>query len=75
LAKSNQIGSWIGVEHAQKPGRKLISSPVRPNERIADAKLLLRLGIGLGLAYVVFLVAWFWTTRDRRHGVARVVRF
>jgi hypothetical protein len=42
---------------------------------LADARLLLGLGLALGLAYLAFLVAWFWLTRNRTHGVARVVRF
>ena len=41
-----------------------------------DARLLLRLGLGLGIAYIVFLAAWFWRTRNRTEGAAaRVVRF
>jgi hypothetical protein len=41
-----------------------------------DARLLLRLGLGLALTYIVFLAAWFWRTRNRTEGAsARVVRF
>jgi hypothetical protein len=74
-SKTNQIDRQIVVKDAQAHGSKVISSAVHPGEQVADARLLLRLGIALGLAYLVFLVAWFWTTRDRRHGVTRVMRF
>lgn len=41
-----------------------------------DARLLLRLGLGLALAYLVFLAVWFWRTRNSTEGAAaRVVRF
>lgn len=41
-----------------------------------DARLLLRLGLGLGFTYIVFLAAWFWRTRNGTEGAAaRVVRF
>ena len=73
--KVDQIGQQIVQRDAQANGPKVISSAVRPTEQVADARLLLRLGLALGLAYLVFLVAWFWTTRDRAHGVARVERF
>jgi hypothetical protein len=74
-SKVDQIGQQISQRDAQANGPKVISSAVRPTEQVADARLLLRLGLALGLAYLVFLVAWFWTTRDRAHGVARVERF
>ncbi len=74
-SKTNRIDRQIVLNVTQAHGSKVISSAVHSNEQVADARLLLRLGIALGLAYLVFLVAWFWTTRDRRHGVARVVRF
>ena len=73
--KVDQIGQQIARRDAQVNGPKVISSAVRPTEQVADARLLLRLGLALVLAYLVFLVAWFWTTRDRTHGVTRVVRF
>jgi len=74
-SKANRIDRKIVLNVTQAHSSKVISSAVHSNEQVADARLLLRLGIALGLAYLVFLVAWFWTTRDRRHGVARVVRF
>ena len=74
-SKGDQIARWIALTDAQDPGTKVISSAVRPTRQIADARILFRLGLGLGLAYAAFLVAWFWTTRNRTHGVARVVRF
>jgi hypothetical protein len=75
------IAPWIVQTDARSRAPGVISSTVRPTapksgrEQVADARLLLRLGLALGLAYVVFLVAWFWSTRHRTHGVARVVRF
>ncbi len=75
VPKGGQIAWWIAPSDAQDPGTKVISSAVRPTGQVADARILLRLGLALGLAYLVFLVAWFWTTRNRTHGAARVVRF
>jgi hypothetical protein len=64
---SQQISRQIGRRDAQAPDARVISS--------GHARLLLRLGVGLGLAYVVFLAAWFWGTRKRAHSVTRIVRF
>jgi len=74
-SKFNQIIKQIDGGETQAHGAKVISSPVRPTEGLADARLLLGLGLALGLAYLAFLVVWFWLTRNRTHGVARVVRF
>jgi hypothetical protein len=64
LRSDRQISGRYALTH--EPGA--ISS--------GDARLLLRLGLALGLAYIVFLAAWFWRTRNRTEGaVARVVRF
>jgi hypothetical protein len=43
-------------------------------EHAADARILLQLGVGLAVLYVLFLIVWFWATRAR---VARrhMVRF
>jgi len=30
-----------------------------------NRRLMLRLGLGFGAAYVVFLIGWFWATRLR----------
>lgn len=49
--------------------------PAEPRSPAADTRMLLELGLGLGFAYVAFLACWFWKTRDRPHGVGRVVRF
>jgi hypothetical protein len=63
-----QIVRQIGGRDALGHEPRAISS--------GDARLLLRLGLGLGLAYIVFLAAWFWRTRHRTEGAAaRVVRF
>jgi hypothetical protein len=40
-----------------------------------DVRMLFRLGLVLGLAYLVFLVLWLWMTRIRPHGRRRVVRY
>lgn len=44
------------------------------SQRLTDERRLLQLGLVFGLAYVFFLVFWFWRTRDRRRGVGRVLR-
>ena len=63
-----RIASQIGRSHAATQEPQAISS--------SDARLLLQLGIGLGLTYIVFLAAWFWHTRNRTKGAAaRMVRF
>jgi len=74
-SKFNQIIKQIDGGETQAHGAKVISSPVRPTEGLADARLLMGLGLALGLAYLAFLVLWFWLTRNHTHGVARVVRF
>ncbi len=57
-----------------RPGNAVTDEP-RPISS-DDARLLVRLGLGLGLAYIVFLAAWFWRTRNRTEdAAARVVRF
>jgi hypothetical protein len=40
----------------------------------ADGRLLFRLGVALAVAYVLFLAAWFWGTRDRRSRVGDAAR-
>jgi len=63
-----QSGRQISGRYALTRDPQAISS--------GDARVLLRLGLGLGLTYIVFLAAWFWGTRNRTEGaVARVVRF
>ena len=42
--------------------------------RPADGRRLLQLGLVLGIAYVLFLVFWFWRTRGLRHRLGRAVR-
>jgi hypothetical protein len=40
----------------------------------ADGRRLLQLALAFALAYVVFLTAWFWSTRERRSRVGRAAR-
>jgi hypothetical protein len=40
----------------------------------AEARFLLQLAVALAAAYVLFLAAWFWGTRDRRSRVESAVR-
>ena len=54
--------------------RKVIST-VTPGLDQKDVRRLFRLGLVLGLAYLVFLVLWLWRTRIRPHGRRRVVRY
>jgi len=51
------------------------ASHSRPSAGTTDARRLLQLGLALGIVYLLFLIAWFWGTRGRRHGVGRMVRF
>jgi hypothetical protein len=50
--------------------------PNRVGERIspAEARFLLQLAVAFAAAYVLFLAAWFWGTRDRRSRVESAVR-
>lgn len=61
------IATSIGYQTPRSSDQTVISA--------GDARRLLQLGVGLAFAYLVFLVCWFWKTRDRPHGVGRVVRF
>jgi cobalamin biosynthesis Mg chelatase CobN len=54
--------------------RKVISTATPGLDR-KDVRRLFRLGLVLGLAYLVFLVLWLWRTRIRPHGRRRVVRY
>jgi hypothetical protein len=40
----------------------------------AEARFLLQLAVAFAAAYVLFLAAWFWGTRDRRSRVESAVR-
>lgn len=40
----------------------------------ADGRRLLQLAVAFAIAYVVFLTAWFWGTRERRSRVGRAAR-
>jgi len=40
-----------------------------------DARTLVRLGLFLGFAYVLFVVLWLWKTRGRPHRAGRIVRY
>lgn len=48
---------------ATSSGRADVSAQQR--ESLGDRRLMLQIGGGLGLAYVGFLVVWFWATRLR----------
>jgi hypothetical protein len=61
-----------------RPGAVLRpTGSIRPREvaeRLPDTRRLVQIGLLLGMAYVGFLMLWFWTTRGRRrrlHGGAR----
>lgn len=54
--------------------QKVIST-VTPGLDQKDVRRLFRLGLVLGLAYLVFLVLWLWRTRIRPHGRRRIVRY
>jgi hypothetical protein len=39
-----------------------------------DGRRLLQLAVAFAIAYVIFLTAWFWGTRERRSRVGRAAR-
>jgi len=39
-----------------------------------DGRRLLQLAVAFAIAYVIFLTAWFWSTRERRSRVGRAAR-
>lgn len=49
------------LRHALQPRRAGVASP----QELRNTRLMLQIGIVLGLAYLVFLGVWFWTTRFR----------
>jgi hypothetical protein len=44
---------------------EISTAQYQPSADESDRPLMLRLGLGLGAAYLVFLVAWVWATRVR----------
>jgi hypothetical protein len=52
---------------------------IRPNaevaERLPDTRRLVQIGLLLGMAYVGFLMLWFWTTRGRGRRLRGGTRF
>jgi hypothetical protein len=44
---------------------EISTAQYQPSADESDRRLMLRLGLGLGAAYLVFLVAWVWATRVR----------
>ena len=55
------------ASHRDRPARQAPSAPT-------DARRLLQLAVVLGAAYVLFLVAWFWGTREHRGRVGSAAR-
>jgi hypothetical protein len=49
------------LRHALQPRRAGVANP----QELRNTRLMLQIGIVLGLAYLVFLGVWFWTTRFR----------
>jgi len=78
-SKLADIQSVIGTSMSLQTFRSTViparERPVEPQAQAVERRRLLELGLALGLAYVTFLVGWFWKTRGRRHSVGRVVRF
>jgi hypothetical protein len=51
------------------PGRRFaLAEAAGSSDGWTDARILMQLGMLLGLAYVGFLTVWFWATRVRPHG-------
>jgi hypothetical protein len=51
-----------------------MSIPEGTGNGSADGRLLFQLGVAFALAYVLFVAAWFWGTRDRRSRVGGAAR-
>jgi hypothetical protein len=71
----HQIHRQNGQSNVISAADPPVQAAPEPQTQVTDARRLLQLGLVLGFAYVVFLVCWFSRTRDRPHGVGRVVRF
>ena len=62
---------YLGSRLATSSGRADV--PAQQRESLGDRRLMLQIGGALGLAYIGFLVVWFWATR-LRPGPQRGVR-
>lgn len=62
-----------------RPGavfRPIASTPrAEVAERLTDTRRLVQIGLLLGVAYVGFLMLWFWATRGRKRRLRGGVRF
>jgi hypothetical protein len=54
-------GSDRSAHDLFRPRRSSLASP----QRLHNTRLMLQIGVVLGLAYLAFLGLWFWTTRFR----------
>jgi hypothetical protein len=52
-----------GFEQGVRGGRQT-------TDTVADSRVLIQLGMGLGSVYAIFLTVWFWATRLRRSSSA-----
>ena len=73
--KWNQILSLTARRGISDPSWTGTSTPVQNSESADERGLLLRLGLAFALLYVVFLVCWFWGTREGRRRFEGAARF
>jgi hypothetical protein len=68
-ARPDRPQATPSTEHADDPPAAARTAATRRAREIAreleDTRLMLQIGIALGLAYVGFLLFWFWATRFR----------
>jgi hypothetical protein len=68
-SRASGLGFGFGLEFGQKI-REGFDRVVQPavddeGETLTDSRLLMQLGMLLGMAYLAFLTVWFWATRIR----------
>jgi hypothetical protein len=73
--KWNQILSLTTRRGISDPSWTGTSTPVQNSESADERGLLLRLGLAFALLYVVFLICWFWGTREGRRRFEGAARF
>ena len=53
------------MKQSLDPVTQMAASQYQEDSGQQNRRLMLRLGLGFGAAYVVFLIGWFWATRLR----------
>jgi hypothetical protein len=77
--QSSEVVSNSGLRFSEKTPINLARSDgktcIQNVRGISDAKLLFQLAVALAAAYLLFLAAWFWGTRERRARVGSAARY